>query len=217
VDQLIEKVRRASTSSAGGPSGTDYKTLRSWFAEKDEISENATAVINLIAAGKVPGEIRALLIAGRGVVIPKNEKGDLRPIVVGNVLLRLIGSAAVHHLSADIQKYFLQPAALQFGVGVSGGCELMAAAINLHLQRFPGHIDISCDTRNAFNSWCRTRLWDPLYQNFPSLFAFVKLVYGEASDILFHEEGIGDTTVPNSVGSRQGCSLGSFLYCLAIL
>jgi hypothetical protein len=59
--------------------------LRSWFAEKGEISENATAVINLIAAGKVPGEIRALLIAGRGVVIPKNEKGDLRPIVVGNV------------------------------------------------------------------------------------------------------------------------------------
>jgi len=80
----------------------------------------------------------------------------------------------------------------------------MAAAINLHLQRFSGHIDISCDARNAFNSWCRTQLWDPLHQHFPSLFAFVKLVYGEASDILFHEEGIGDTTVPNSVGSRQG-------------
>ena len=107
VDQIISKVRRASTSSAGGPSGTDYKTLRSWFAEKDEISENATSVINLIAAGRVPEPIKSLLIAGRGVVILKNEKGDLRPIVVGNILLRLIGSVAVHHLSADFQKFFL--------------------------------------------------------------------------------------------------------------
>jgi hypothetical protein len=42
------------------------------------------------------------------------------------------------------------------------------------------------------------------------------MVYGEASSIIFHEDGVGDTAVPNSVGSRQGCSLGSFLYCLAI-
>ena len=135
--QIIERVRRSSTSSAGGPSATDYKTLRSWFAEDDAISTNATAVINLIAAGKVPDSVKPLFTAGRGVAIPKNENGDLRPIVVGHVILRLIGSAAVRHLSADIQKFFLHPTALQFGVGVSGGCELMAAAINLHLQSPP--------------------------------------------------------------------------------
>ena len=216
VDQIIERVRRSSTSSAGGPSGTDYKTLRSWFAEHDEISENSTAVINLIAAGRIPDSVNQLFIAGRGVAIPKNDKGDLRPIVVGHVILRLIGSVAVRHLSADIQDYFLSPSAVQFGVGVSGGCELMASAINLHLQRFPEHIDISCDARNAFNSWCRSKLWKPLHKHFPSLYAFVKMVYGGASNILFFEDGVGDTTVPNSVGSRQGCSLGSFLYCLAI-
>ena len=214
--QIIERVRRSSTSSAGGLSATDYKTLRSWFAEDDAISTNATAVINLIAAGKVPDSVKPLFTAGRGVAIPKNENGDLRPIVVGHVILRLIGSAAVRHLSADIQKFFLHPTALQFGVGVSGGCELMAAAINLHLQCFPDHIDIACDAKNAFNSWCRSKLWKPLQEYFPSLCPFVKMVYGEASSIIFHEDGVGDTAVPNSVGSRQGCSLGSFLYCLAI-
>ena len=148
------------------------------------------------------------------MAIPKNENGDLRPIVVGRAILRLIGSAAVRHLSADIQKFFLHPRALQFWVGVSGDCGLMAAAVNLHLQCFPDHI--VCDAKNAFNSWCRSKLWKPLQKYFPSLFPFVKMVYGEASSIIFHEDGVGDTAVQNSVGSRQGCSLGSFLYCLAI-
>ena len=92
----------------------------------------------------------------------------------------------------------------------------MAAAINAHLELHQDHVDISCDARNAFNSWCRSRLWEPLRKNFPSLFAFAKLLYGQASDIIFHEDGQGLASIINSVGSRQGCSLGSLLYCLAI-
>jgi hypothetical protein len=132
------------------------------------------------------------------------------------VLLRLIGSAAVAKLSPDIATYFLKPKAIQFGVGVPGGCEIMAAAINAHLELHQEHVDISCDARNAFNSWCRSRLWDPLRKTFPSLFAFAKLLYGQASDIIFHEDGQGLASIVNSVGSRQGCSLGSLLYCVAI-
>ena len=85
----------------------------------------------------------------------------------------------------------------------------MAAAMN-------AYIDISCDARNAFNSWCRTRLWGPLHDKFPSLYAFTKLLYGQASDIIFYEDGQGLTSIVNAVRSRQGCSLGSLLYCLAI-
>jgi hypothetical protein len=105
-------VRRASSSSAGGLSGTDYRSLRTWFSEADSIADDLTAVINLIAAGKVPNRIIPLLTAGRGIALPKNDKGDLRPIVIGYVILRLIGSAAVSKLSPDIASYFLQPKAL---------------------------------------------------------------------------------------------------------
>jgi hypothetical protein len=201
---------------AGGLSGTDDRTLRVWFSEPDSIADDLTEVINLVAAGKMPPNIVPLLTAGRGIGIPKNDKGELRPIVIGNVLLRLIGSAAVAKLSPDIAAYFLKPKAIQFGVGVPGGCEIMAAAINAHLELHQDHVDISCDARNAFNSWCRSRLWEPLRKNFPSLFAFAKLLYGQASDIIFHEDGQGLASIVNSVGSRQGCSLGSLLYCLAI-
>ena len=214
--QIIRRIRRASTASAGGLSGTTYRVLRHWFHDHDETSDDLTCVINLIAAGNVPRTLIPLLTAGRGIAIPKNENGDLRPIVIGHVILRLIGSLSVTSLSDDIQRFFLLPNAMQFGVGVAGGCEIMVAAISTHLENFPEHIDVAGDARNAFNSWCRSKIWHELHKNFPSLYAFVKLVYGDASDILFSEFDSETTTVRNSVGSRQGCSLGSFLYCLAI-
>jgi hypothetical protein len=92
----------------------------------------------------------------------------------------------------------------------------MAAAINAHLEANPGHIDISFDARNAFNTWCRSKPWGPLLATFPSIFALCKLIYGSASDVAFFEGGVGLTSILNAVGSRQGCSLGSLLYCLAI-
>ena len=88
-------MRRASKSAAGGPSGTGYMTLGAWFHEDDAMSETLTTVLNLIAAGTVPKSTVRLLTAGRGLCAPKDEKGGLRPIVVGAVLLRLIGSLAL--------------------------------------------------------------------------------------------------------------------------
>ena len=92
----------------------------------------------------------------------------------------------------------------------------MAMAIATHMEEHPDHVDISCDARNAFNTWCRSRLWGPLLEKFPSMFALVKLMYGDDADVIFYEDGAGIERIINAVGSRQGCSLGSFLYCLAI-
>jgi hypothetical protein len=53
--------------------------------------------------------------------------------------------------------------------------------------------------------------------SFPSLYSLVLLMYGDEAGIPFSEVGVpGATDVPNSVGSRQGCSFGSFLFCLTI-
>ncbi len=44
------------------------------------------------------------------------------------------------------------------------------------------------------------------------MYALVKLMYGEAADVISYEDGAGLEQIFNAVGSRQGCSLGSFLY-----
>ena len=92
----------------------------------------------------------------------------------------------------------------------------MAAAIRAHLESNHDHVDISCDALNAFNSWCRTRCWEPLRSRFPKLFSLGRLLYGGSASILFPEPGCDVEEISNSVGSRQGCPWGSFLYCLSI-
>jgi hypothetical protein len=217
VKEVLKKVRRANKAAAGGPSGTDYLTLGTWFHGDDALSQSLTRVLNLIAAGKVPAPIVDLLIAGRGICIPKDEKGGLRPIVVGSVLMRLVGSLAIQKESAAINKYFLQPRPLQFGVGVQGGCELMASAIEAHLRANPTSIVLSCDAANAFNSVCRSKLRGVLRAKFPSLYALVRMMYGSDASIIFSEEGVpSPSVVKNSVGTRQGCSLGSMIFALMI-
>jgi hypothetical protein len=204
VQEVLKKVRRANKAAAGGPGGTDYLTLGAWFDEDDAVSEALTSVLNLIAAGSVPPAIVRLLTAGRGLCVPKDDKGGLRPIVVGAVLLRLIGSLALQKESAAINRYFLEPHPIQFGVGVQGGCELMAAAVEAHLGANPSHISMGCDAANAFNSVCRSKLWPVLRERFSSLEAFVRVLYGAEADILF-ADGDDLVVVKNGVGTKARC------------
>jgi hypothetical protein len=131
------------------------------------------------------------------------------------VLLRLIGSPALQKESTAISRYFLEPRPIQFGVGVQGGCELLAAAVEAHLGSNPSHISMGCDAANAFNSVCRTKLWSVLRRRCSPMEAFVRVLYGIKADILF-ADGDDLVVVKNSVGTRQGCSMGSFIFALMI-
>ena len=111
--------------------------------------------------------------------------GGLRPIVVGNILLRLIGSMALAMESENIQVFFLKPRPLQFGVGVQGGCGVVAAAITAKLALEPGSVDLSSDLKNAFNGYCRSKMRDVLRENFPSLYSLVLLMYGDEASVPF--------------------------------
>jgi len=213
---VVKQARSLNCASAGGLSGSTNKSLRVWFQDHDPTSEALTEVLNLLAAGRVPLVVVNLLNAGRGVTVPKSEDGDVRPIVVGHVIMRLLGGLALKAVSPGVISFFLQPKALQFGISVAGGCELMAAAIRAHLESHPSHIDISCDAKNAFNSYCRSCMWGPLRARFPSLFSLARVMYGYPASIIFPEPGADIEEVLNTVGSRQGCTWGSFLYCLSI-
>jgi hypothetical protein len=212
--EVIQRVRRGDNGTAGGLDGTDYRVMKIWFSKNDLLSESLTRVLNMIAAGEVSDEGRVFLNASRGVGVPKDDLGDIRPVAVGHMLLRLVGSLALKRLTPDIQKYF-QPA--QFGVGTQNGCELMINAITARLKLNPGDICINSDVKNAFNSFSRAKLWEPLRRHFPSLEHLVRLAYMDPGTVVFDESGTaGPSEVFSSVGSRQGCSLGSFLYALAI-
>ena len=77
-------------------------------------------------------------------------------MVVGNIILRFVGTLALVQKSAEIAKFFLEPRPLQFALGLAGGCELMGAAIGSLLSEHVGWVDVAADAKNAFNSFCRS-------------------------------------------------------------
>ena len=211
---MIQIVRRGDDGAAGGMNASTYHTPKTWFLKNDLLSESLTKVINRIGSGDVSAEGKIFLNSSRGVGIPKDEKGDLRPIAVGHILLRIIGSLALTKLSSDVQDFFTP---VQFGVGIQNGCELMINAIKARLKLNPEDVCIKCDVKNAFNSFDRSVIWKTLRTHFPSIEAFVRLAYMETGTVTFIEPGDpAPTSIKSVVGSRQGCSLGSFLYALAI-
>ena len=80
---------------------SNYKTMQAWFYQPDSLAENLAALFNRIAAGRVPAPIIPLLTAGRGVAIPKPSGIGLRPVVVGSIVLRFVGSLALVQKSAE--------------------------------------------------------------------------------------------------------------------
>ena len=91
LEEVLRRVRRTNKSSAGGLSGSNYKTIQAWLYEPDSLAENLT-----------PASIIPLLTAGRGVAIPKPSGIGLRPVVVGSTTLRFAGTLALVQKSAEI-------------------------------------------------------------------------------------------------------------------
>ena len=137
-------MKKKRPPAGGAPTGQTYITLRTWFDEDDAATDHFVAATNNIIANKVPPSIIPLLTAARGLAIPKDEEGNLRPIAVGSVLLRFVASLALGLSHKETDAYFLgaHAKAKQFGIGVASGCNLMAAAIESHLRQNPTHIAI---------------------------------------------------------------------------
>jgi len=57
VEEVLKLAHRTTRPSAGGLSGSNYKTMQAWFHEPDSLAENLAASFNRIAAGRVPASI----------------------------------------------------------------------------------------------------------------------------------------------------------------
>ena len=217
--QLCQSVSKTDTGSAGGPDGNDFFSLRLWWAQEDHLSDDLTVIVNLILTAQVPWSFRHLLVCSRLVLIPKDDQ-RWRPISVGNTLLRFVCSSAMRRALPSISRHF---SAYQFGCGTKSGTEQIHFMSSHILNSNTDFIYVSADAQNAFNSFDRSALVSPVIQHFPELFWVVWLIYlSSPSDQLFElkptttDSDPEYRSMPSSVGSRQGCPFGSWLYALAV-
>ena len=80
----------------------------------------------MFLSSRIPQGLSTLVVSGSLVPILKNN-GGIRPVVVGEVIRRLISKLCVEYIRQDVLQYF-QP--VQLGVGVSGGAEAVLHAFN---------------------------------------------------------------------------------------
>ena len=182
------------------------------FEEPDTLADSLTAALNLFQTNTIEPHARNLLNAARAVAVPK-DNGGIRPIAVGNTLVRTALGVAMTPLSSRLQRYFTP---LQYGIGVRAGAEIMTHTIKAHLQLNPSHLVIQTDLANAFNSWSRDKLYPIVDQHFPELSHVIRAAYGNPSQVLFAEPNQPTHSIQSTVGSRQGCVAGSLAFCLAL-
>ncbi|CAI6006377.1 unnamed protein product [Closterium sp. NIES-64] len=212
VDHLRRAIFTAPRGSSGGPSGWVAEHLRDTFLAFPQSLHFLLAVYQQWLRGRCAPAARSLLASSTLVALAKSNM-DVRPIAIGEVLVRILSRAVCLQLRDQMARVFL--ASQQFGVGVTCGTEVVVRGVRRALADHPDWVVLQLDVANAFNSFHRDRMFQALQASleFQCLIPFIGLFYGTPSD-LHYRSGTGVVTMHSERGTRQGDPLSPFLYAL---
>jgi hypothetical protein len=172
-------------------------------------------VLNAVCSGTLTSEELAPFAASNLVGLGKPNSTGVRPIGMGDVLLRRTPArAAVTQLKPVVRKAF---APQQLGLAVANGVETTGRALQLHLERNPSHIVLAVDIANAFNTASRassaSRLRHGLDGSLSGLRPLHAAFYGQPNR-LWVDMGPGapPASFDAAEGTTQGCPLASLVF-----
>lgn len=201
---------KAPRLSGGGPSGIVWEHFVFLCRKDKDVFGLIFDIAARVARGDLTGEARQLLLLGRLHALAK-EGGDVRPIVVGEVLVRWISSALALQYRPVFHK-ILQP--LQVGVASKGGLDVVLRELKTLSALHPTEIIIGFDVKNAFNSVSRACILKAVRDSVPSVFPYVAFLLADCSKLIY--DGDNRYVISSAEGVRQGDSLSPALFSLAI-
>ena len=215
VEDVRKAVAKACSGKSPGPSGWTEELLRD-ACSFPVVAQAITAMLADIMAGNVSANVRDLLTDCALIGIPKPD-GSVRPIAMGEVLLKLAGTLAVTR-TLPVLRSTLQPLG-QYGLE-EGGCERIVHAVRALASAEQNAVVVTIDCANAFNTVARNAMAAPLYsdQSLHPLWALFRLSYCSPSRLLYQRKK-GDKSlhvIPSTSGGRQGDSIMPALFCLAM-
>ena len=143
----------------------------------------------------------------RLVPLPKPD-GGLRPILVQEVLTRLVSSCALKastHLSDVL-------APLQVGVGVPGGADTLACAVAAGIDEEPDCATIQTDMSNAFGTARRSGMLQECAQRAPPLYPWAKYQLRQHTRCWVQGAPAGTPPIMLRTGVPEGNLLSPALY-----
>ena len=112
------------------------------------VSDHLYNACTVIGRGHLPHSISSLLSASQAHSNTQ-EKGDVRPIPVGEVFRLITVKVICNQLKSNFADYL---SSLQHGVAVEGGLEILVHHVQLALESNPSCALLKTDMSNAFNS-----------------------------------------------------------------
>ena len=134
-DEVMVALKSFRPNSAGGVDGLRPGHLKDMVnpqtAEAGQRLMKALGnICSRLLRGQIPKHVRDLLFAAVLTSLRKKD-GGIRPIAVGYVFRRFASEIAAKRVIPELRRQ-LPP--VQFGVGVSGGCEAAAHAVRAFVQ-----------------------------------------------------------------------------------
>jgi hypothetical protein len=210
-DELIRAAKAMCSGACPGPSGMSDEMVM--FLVADPVCCLALRhILTDIVNGEVCEEYRTRLVRSLLVSLPKPD-GGVRPIAIGETLLKLANKIITNRLSKEIAAHF---AGLQYGCMSAGGAEIVAHNVREDVRT--GKCVMTIDQSNAFNTPFRAAIAEALYALpvLNSLWPLFYLEYGAASELLYAKNGSLEGIILSKAGARQG-SLSGGLYFNIVL
>ena len=236
LEHLLEYLKKANTCASPFRDNISIDFLATFATDSEAAAAALLGVVRSILQGDLPPSVAGALARGTLIGILKEEpsvvdrqrsdaalhgepfKLPLRPITFGSA----IGRVALGCLLLAVKDPITEAVGDdQFGLFTRGGAEMMQLAVQAIFEELPHLAVLSVDARNAFNAISREAILAALQAN-PRLHclipAFKMLYLDRPTELLYYENG------PNSAprvilsrrGVRQGCPLGSALFCIAL-
>lgn len=211
IVQQAKRMRNCNT--AAGLSGFSQRLLSYCMIGADSLAEATRDLVRKLAkATDLPYDVSMVLHSAYLAMPAKNDKGEVRPLGLGEVPSRC-GTALLCRQNKEVAaKAFGKHG--QFGVGVENGVEA-----TIHLTRGlvqSGSTLITLDAENAFNSYDRVACHEFLSQNFPTLINYVESAYSKETPLVFRGDDGQAAGIISSVGSRQGDPAGPLMFACAL-
>ena len=219
IDISAELLLHALSSSARGAGGGGSRMRTEHLQAIVESGQCARlrSVVNLLANGQVPAELRPYLCGGSITPLEKTKNGTvvgIRPIVVGEALVRLTGRALAISNAHRFRQTMLP---LQFGVGVPGGAEQIIHATRLATEAHPEWMSFQADFENAYNCISRHLILTQLHRTgYDDLIPYFLMNYGSPSHLSVRAADGTTHWILSQEGVRQGDPLGPFFFAIVL-
>ena len=222
-EAALEGIRKLNSKAAPGVSGWTNNLLK-WlrvYAGKQrqsaELGKRVAAVANRALRGEIDGKELEFFTRYRLYLKPK-DGGGVRPLGLGDVLMRLILRISMRSASEGLGKKF---APTQLGVGVRGGCEIgyntMEQCWHREAPEGAGSAEESAgvlanDVVNAYNTLSVAEAYGVMKKKAPALIRVFRILHGEPTTIVdAGREIIGQRMIGTVQGNPMGgavCACG---------